>query len=453
MTQFPASDLGLFKFLSSPKALQNGLELASGDDSNSLIFNQIISDEMLFSKKPSAHVEMLPATVASVLPDNPEDAPSTSFELFDGNLLPLSAVDQATKLDDSSKMSELPEEIRLDLAAITHEQHPTQAANWQAVTVAAPKSDLEIEVSKDIAFMRPTSVSANLNGQQPSAVNLRPEVAGAVSGGTASSNQLAAASLIVDEAMLKVGVKMEPTIDQAQALRQIYQEMGADAEAFRRNFSEQFKAQLNQTQLNQTQVSSANLAANNSLSSTLSQTISAMRLVVESQKVNSVENESGSTGLQALSALRDSGLSATAAAQPPTLALHSRQWQGQFSQIINWMNQRGIEQAEIKLDPQELGPINLRLTHQNGEVQLVAHAQHAQTRELLEMNQERLREMLQQNGIQLGQFDVREDRKQSEQQSSHSEHVTGANASESEGAEEVLTSRTVSSTSLLDLFA
>jgi hypothetical protein len=88
------------------------------------------------------------------------------------------------------------------------------------------------------------------------------------------------------------------------------------------------------------------------------------------------------------------------------LALYAKQWQGDFSQKINWMLQAGLEQAEIELDPADLGPISIHVKQTNGEIQVMVHAQHGQTRELFEQNQDRLREMLHQQGIHLSQFDV-----------------------------------------------
>ncbi len=119
----------------------------------------------------------------------------------------------------------------------------------------------------------------------------------------------------------------------------------------------------------------------------------------------------------ALAALSESSLTQGEVARTPMaapLVMYGKQWQGDLSQKINWMMRAGLEQAEIQLDPKELGPINIRVMQANGEVQVLVQAQHGQTRELFESNQERLREMLQQQGINLAQFDV-----QSQSQDKH----------------------------------
>lgn len=147
--------------------------------------------------------------------------------------------------------------------------------------------------------------------------------------------------------------------------------------------------------------------------------------------------------------------SARAVATAP-LVMYGKQWQGDLSQKINWMMKAGLEQAEIQLDPKELGPINIRVIQGNGEVQVVVQAQHGQTRELFESNQERLREMLEQQGINLSQFDVQS---QSRDDKSDSEYADTSNESLSNEMEEEtlvnevhLANTPLGQRALLDLF-
>lgn len=96
------------------------------------------------------------------------------------------------------------------------------------------------------------------------------------------------------------------------------------------------------------------------------------------------------------------------------LVLHSKNWQSSFTQKINWMRSGALERAEIQLDPKELGPLNIRMNQSNGELQITVQSSHSQTRELFELNQERLKEMLQEQGINLSHFDVQSEQKNSE---------------------------------------
>lgn len=66
-----------------------------------------------------------------------------------------------------------------------------------------------------------------------------------------------------------------------------------------------------------------------------------------------------------------------------------------------WMAGRGIQNAEIRLNPAELGPIRVQVTVDNEVAQLAFTAQHSQTREAIELAMPRLREMLTENGLSL----------------------------------------------------
>jgi len=69
--------------------------------------------------------------------------------------------------------------------------------------------------------------------------------------------------------------------------------------------------------------------------------------------------------------------------------------------------------AEIKLDPPELGSMMVRVQVQNDQAQLHVVAQHSQTRDMLEQAMPRLRELMQEQGLQLADAQVgRQDRQE-----------------------------------------
>jgi flagellar hook-length control protein FliK len=67
-----------------------------------------------------------------------------------------------------------------------------------------------------------------------------------------------------------------------------------------------------------------------------------------------------------------------------------------------------LKMAEIRLTPAELGPLRVRVSVEDGAANVTFHAQHAVTREAIEQALPRLREMLAENGLSLGQADVGE---------------------------------------------
>ncbi len=66
------------------------------------------------------------------------------------------------------------------------------------------------------------------------------------------------------------------------------------------------------------------------------------------------------------------------------------------------------QNAEIRVTPSELGPIRVQLNVADGTTNVVFHAQHAITREAIEQALPRLRELLAEQGLQLGNADVGE---------------------------------------------
>lgn len=99
---------------------------------------------------------------------------------------------------------------------------------------------------------------------------------------------------------------------------------------------------------------------------------------------------------------------ATPAPVAMTLAMPMQQanWGRAMAERVVWMTNANIQEAEIQLNPRELGPIGIKVTVSNDQANVSFVAQHAATREALESALPRLREMLSENGLQLGQSDV-----------------------------------------------
>ncbi len=84
----------------------------------------------------------------------------------------------------------------------------------------------------------------------------------------------------------------------------------------------------------------------------------------------------------------------------------SESWGNSVSQRVTWMAGQQIGRAELRLDPPELGSLNIRLSIQHDQASVSFSSPHASVREVLEQQMPRLREMLAENGIDLQQSDV-----------------------------------------------
>lgn len=93
-------------------------------------------------------------------------------------------------------------------------------------------------------------------------------------------------------------------------------------------------------------------------------------------------------------------------AEAPALAkpITHPEWNKDLGDRILWMNNRSISAAEIKLNPQHLGPILVRIDISQDQAAVSFVAQHSSVREALEASIPKLREML--SGQQLNLIDV-----------------------------------------------
>lgn len=77
-------------------------------------------------------------------------------------------------------------------------------------------------------------------------------------------------------------------------------------------------------------------------------------------------------------------------------------WQRAVNERVVWMAGRNLQSAELKLHPAELGPLQVQLSVDDKVVSVSISAAHAQTREALEGAMPKLREMLLDQGMDLG---------------------------------------------------
>lgn len=113
-------------------------------------------------------------------------------------------------------------------------------------------------------------------------------------------------------------------------------------------------------------------------------------------------------------AMAASTVSSTAASAAPapvqTLALDvpMRQsgWDAAFAERVVWMAKQGMQEAQISLNPRNMGPIEVHISMQKEQASVTFVAHHAVTRDALEAAMPRLRDMLQDNGLNLAQSDV-----------------------------------------------
>ena len=98
------------------------------------------------------------------------------------------------------------------------------------------------------------------------------------------------------------------------------------------------------------------------------------------------------------------------ASATPTLTLQppvgTPSWDGALGQKVTWMASNQMQIAELHLNPPNLGPLEVRLTVTNDQASAMFVSHHAGVRDAIESALPRLREMLAESGITLGNVSV-----------------------------------------------
>ncbi len=92
-------------------------------------------------------------------------------------------------------------------------------------------------------------------------------------------------------------------------------------------------------------------------------------------------------------------------------------WAQVMSSRVVYMAKEGVQQAELRMNPANLGPVEVRLHVQNDQASVTFLAQQGATREALEQALPRLRESFAESGLQLANAEVGEHQHQHQEQS------------------------------------
>ncbi len=91
---------------------------------------------------------------------------------------------------------------------------------------------------------------------------------------------------------------------------------------------------------------------------------------------------------------------------PDVLNLNQKNWERTLGHQLNWMVNNRLQEAEIKVNPPDLGPLEVRVSLHHNQTNVTFFSHEAAVREALESALPRLREMLDGQGITLNQAQV-----------------------------------------------
>lgn len=114
------------------------------------------------------------------------------------------------------------------------------------------------------------------------------------------------------------------------------------------------------------------------------------------------------SGAPAFSSLSQSVATYSSQAHLPPITAPLEQKQGltELNERINWMIGSQVQKADMRLEPAELGSLEVRVTVTRDQANVTFNVSNAQAREAIESAIPRLREMFGESGVQLGNVDV-----------------------------------------------
>ena len=174
---------------------------------------------------------------------------------------------------------------------------------------------------------------------------------------------------------------------------------------------------------------------NGSAAASLSAQISPIPVDMLAQNIKTANQDLSSAQMSAMApilAAPNANLQNIAASDAITPQVGSPAWDQAIGQKINWMVAGGQQNATLTLNPPNLGPMQIVLSVNNQHASATFIAQQPEVRAALEHAIPKLREMMEQSGIQLGQCNVNSQAQQQQQQQqastsrNSSRDITGA---------------------------
>ncbi|OWF82537.1 flagellar hook-length control protein FliK [Yersinia frederiksenii] len=129
--------------------------------------------------------------------------------------------------------------------------------------------------------------------------------------------------------------------------------------------------------------------------------------------------------------------------------LGSQEWQQSLGQQVVMFSRNGQQNAELRLNPQELGALQISLKIEDNQAQLHFASAHSQVRAAIEAAMPSLRSALAENGIQLGQSSVGSEGQWQQAQQQSQQNQQGFASRGQPGYDEIASGETVTSTPLI----
>lgn len=317
---------------------------------------------------------------------------------------------ESTHLANENKYTSAEAQASKDLASIKHSQLSldgrTSKLDFKATkpvpeVISQTNKLLDAETKAQVTEVQQTSGVnfSRINGFEPSSASANSQNTAAILTASTAEQKTDAAqkNAVIDDVS-----KLANTTDEEQTLLKSQSEKQAPlaektVSAFNQTISHTLDAQAARTMTN-----TAELAAH------------------QERSFESTINQLTSTTVQAQKSIT--------AMQTETIAIYRKDFADAVKDKVMVMINQKIQQVEIQLDPPEMGNIHVRVNLQNEQAAVQFIVQNQQAKDALEQNMGKLREMLAENGVDVGDANI-EQRQAKDQNDKNFEQAThnGAN--------------------------
>lgn len=196
-------------------------------------------------------------------------------------------------------------------------------------------------------------------------------------------------------------------------------------------------------------MNSERLMAGNQFSETLaSQDLNLQTKSVEGASASALTRSHGDFGSAPSIALQSVDSSVSAEGLKMSIRFGQPGWAEQLVERAANLAGQNIKQAEVQLNPQELGSINIKISVSQEQAAVTFAAQNAQVREAIDQTLHRLRDAFESSGLELVQADVHDQRSGSQGAEGDEQSTSANNLSDVEASDETLTEVTVSASGI-----
>ncbi|WP_440875598.1 flagellar hook-length control protein FliK [Thalassotalea sp. PLHSN55] len=154
---------------------------------------------------------------------------------------------------------------------------------------------------------------------------------------------------------------------------------------------------------------------------------------------SSTERVSSTTAEQLLGALSSRVVTDNAQVQKvqtnamqETIAIHHKDFSHAVKEKVMLMVNQKLQQVDIRLDPPELGSMQIRVNLQNEQAAVSFTVQNQQAKEALEQNLTKLREMLAESGVDVGDANINHQQQSDQQEDEFAQHNGQAQSHQAE---------------------